>query len=191
MTPLRPYLWFPRIAAWMARELGKTYRMSETLACPSFGGGGARPALCTACFSATRLRPDLLGKHDDNDLDFRGDLQTEVMNAVWKLGEATVEDVLAQQPKRRRSAYTTVQTTLNRLFERGLLTRHRKGRAFVYEAKFEESEFLTRTIGERLATASRDARRTALLNLVDELAPNEVDELARRANQIKRAREKG
>lgn len=151
---------------------------------------GSSTCVCAADFSATTLRPNLLARHDDNDLDFRGDLQTEVMNAIWKLGEATVDDVLAQQPKRRRSAYTTVQTTLNRLFERGLLVRHREGRAFVYQPKFEESEFLTRTIGEKLATASRDARRTALLNLVDELSPNEVDELARRANQIKRARDK-
>ncbi len=132
----------------------------------------------------------LVTKRDNNDLYLRGDLQTEVMNAVWKLGEVTVDDVLAQQPKRRRSAYTTVQTVLNRLVERGLLTRSRQGRAFGYRARFGESEYLARTIGERLAGASPDARRAALVNLVDELEPGEVDELARRANQVKRARGK-
>jgi len=125
------------------------------------------------------------------DLDFRGDLQIEVMNAVWRLGEATVDAVREQQPKRTRSAYTTVQTVLNRLVERGVLTRERKGRAFVYRAKLEESEFLARSIGKRLAEASPDARRAALVNLVDELEPGEVDEIARRANQVKRARGKG
>jgi predicted transcriptional regulator len=125
------------------------------------------------------------------DLDFRGDLQIEVMNAVWRLGEATVDAVREQQPKRTRSAYTTVQTVLNRLVERGVLTRERKGRAFVYRAKLGESEFLARSIGERLAGASPDARRAALVHLVDELEPGEVDEIARRANQVKRARGKG
>jgi predicted transcriptional regulator len=125
------------------------------------------------------------------DLDFRGDLQIEVMNAVWRLGEATVDAVREQQPKRTRSAYTTVQTVLNRLVERGVLTRERKGRAFVYRAKLGESEFLARSIGKRLAEASPDARRAALVNLVDELEPGEVDEIARRANQVKRARGKG
>jgi len=124
------------------------------------------------------------------DLDFRGDLQIEVMKAVWRLGEATVDAVREQQPKRARSAYTTVQTVLNRLVERGVLTRERTGRAFVYKAKLGESEFLARSIGERLAGASPDARRTALVNLVDELEPGEVDEIARRANQVKRARGK-
>ena len=125
------------------------------------------------------------------DLDFRGDLQIEVMNAVWRLGEATVDDVREQQPKRGRSAYTTVQTVLNRLVERGVLTRDRRGRAFVYSAKLGESEFLARSIGQRLAGASPDARRAALVNLVDGLEPGEVDEIARRANQVKRARGKG
>ena len=124
------------------------------------------------------------------DLDFRGNLQIEVMNAVWKLGEATVDAVREQQPKRARSAYTTVQTVLNRLVERGVLTRDRKGRAFVYKPQLGESEFLARSIGERLAGASPDARRAALVNLVDALEPGEVDEIARRANQVKRARGK-
>jgi len=125
------------------------------------------------------------------DLDFRGDLQIEVMNAVWRLGEATVDAVRELQPKRSRSAYTTVQTVLNRLVERGVLTRERKGRAFVYKAELGESEHLARSIGERLAGASPDARRTALVNLVDALEPGEVDEIARRANEVKRARSKG
>ncbi|MGH2762183.1 MAG: BlaI/MecI/CopY family transcriptional regulator, partial [Thermoleophilaceae bacterium] len=61
-----------------------------------------------------------------------GDLQAEVMAAVWKLGAATVDEVRAQQPPSRRSAYNTVQTVLNRLLDRGLLTRERRGKAFVY-----------------------------------------------------------
>lgn len=125
-----------------------------------------------------------------NDLDFRGDLQIEVMNTVWKLGQCTVDDVRAQQPKRRRSAYTTIQTVLNRLVERGLLSRSRQGRAFVYRAKLDESEYLARSIGERLAGASPGARRAALVTLVEDLEPDELDEMARRANRIRRRREK-
>lgn len=123
------------------------------------------------------------------DLEFRGDLQSEVMSAVWRLGEATVDDVRAEQRSGRHSAYNTVQTVLNRLVERGLLSRDRRGRAFVYRPRLKESEYLARSIGERLAGASPDARRAALVNLVDELAPGELDELARRANQIRRRRE--
>jgi predicted transcriptional regulator len=123
-----------------------------------------------------------------DELDLRGDLQEEVMRIVWRLGEATVEDVRAAQPKRRRCAYTTIQTVLNRLVERELLKRERRGKAFAYRASYDESELLARSIGQRLAGASLDARRAVVLNLVEALEPNELDDVARLANRIRRER---
>jgi predicted transcriptional regulator len=122
-------------------------------------------------------------------LDVRGRLQADVMQIVWDLGEATVDDVRAAQPEQARSAYTTVQTVLNRLLDRGLLERERRGKAFVYRARYDESELIARSIGERLAGASEGVRKAALLSLVDDLEPDEVDELARYANRIRRARQ--
>ena len=61
--------------------------------------------------------------HGPQGPEFRGDLQAEVMAAVWRLGEATVEQVRELQPIERRSAYTTIQTVLNRLVDRGFLSR--------------------------------------------------------------------
>jgi predicted transcriptional regulator len=119
-----------------------------------------------------------------------GDLQTEVMAAIWKLGEATVDDVRDLQPTSRRSAYNTVQTVMNRLLDRGLLTRTRRGKAFVYRARYDESQLIAMAMRDQLVGASPDTRRAALLSLVGDLAPDEVDELARQANRIRRARGK-
>jgi predicted transcriptional regulator len=113
------------------------------------------------------------------------------MAAVWKLGEATVEQVRSELPIEARPAYNTVQTVLNRLETKDLLVRVREGRAHMYKASVEESEFVTRSLGERLAEASPKARRLALLNLVDELEPSEVDDIAHRAKQIQARRFSG
>lgn len=110
------------------------------------------------------------------------------MASVWRLGEATVEEVRAEQPAARRSAYTTVQTVMNRLVARGLLARRRGGKAFVYRARLDEHEYLARAIGEQLAEASPDTRRAALLSLVEGLDPDELDEIARLAGRVKRER---
>lgn len=110
------------------------------------------------------------------------------MAVLWKLEQATVEDVRAQQPARRRSAYTTLQTVMNRLVDRGLLTRRRRGRAFVYSARYDESEYLALGIRERLSDASPQARRAALVSLVDGLQGEDLDELARLAARVRRAR---
>jgi predicted transcriptional regulator len=122
---------------------------------------------------------------------FSGDLQAEVMAAVWRLGEAKVEDVRALQPSRRRSAYTTVQTVMNRLVERGMLTRERRGQAFVYRARYDEADYLARTIDGRLRGVSPQTREAVLLNLVDQLDPDELDAIAGYANRIRRARKAG
>ena len=61
-----------------------------------------------------------------------GNLEREVMEVVWSDGESTVRRVQAALP--RPVAYTTVMTTLDRLFKKGFVTRIRAGRAFVYSA---------------------------------------------------------
>jgi predicted transcriptional regulator len=124
-------------------------------------------------------------------LDLRGDLQAEIMAAVWRLGEGKVEEVRAQLPSRRRSAYNTVQTVMNRLVERGLLARQRRGNAYVYRPTLDEGDHLARAMQSRLSGASPTARRAALMNLLGSLEPDELEELARMANRTKRGRPGG
>jgi len=109
---------------------------------------------------------------------------------MWSLDEATVDDVRAAQPRSRRAAYTTIQTVMNRLLDRGLLERRRRGKAFVYRARFSESEIVAHSMRERLAGASANARTAALLSLVEGLDQDELDELARYANNVRRERKK-
>lgn len=123
--------------------------------------------------------------------DYRGELQAEVMAAVWRIGEANVDDVREKLKGPREPAYTTVQTVMNRLAERGLLERERRGRAYTYKARVSEADFLARAIGERLSGASPAARRTALLNLLGDLEPEELQEVARYTRRIQRARAEG
>ena len=60
--------------------------------------------------------------------------ELEVMNALWRLGRASIREVHEALPPARRGAYTTVQTIVSRLEEKGALRRVRKiGNAFVFE----------------------------------------------------------
>ncbi len=122
--------------------------------------------------------------------DYSGELQTEVMSAVWRLGEASVEQVKGELRAGDKHAYTTVQTVMNRLVEHGLLTREREGRAYTYRASRDEADFLSRAIGDRLADASPGARRSVLINLLGDLQPEDLDEVARYTRRIRRARTK-
>jgi predicted transcriptional regulator len=110
------------------------------------------------------------------------------MAALWRVGAGTVEQVRNELPPRYRGAYNTTQTVLNRLAERGLLTRRRVGNAFEYRPRITEAEYLARSIEQTLAGASSDARQTALAQLVGGLKSDELSDLQRIAREIGRER---
>lgn len=118
----------------------------------------------------------------------QGELQAQIMPALWRLGSGTVEQVRSALPKRYQSAYTTVQTVLNRLAERGLLSRERTGNAIVYRPRLSEAEYLSRTIEHTLAGASSEARQVALAQLLGDLDEHELSELRALGRQADRAR---
>jgi predicted transcriptional regulator len=64
-------------------------------------------------------------------------LESEVMDTVWRAGEAvSVRHVLDALNARRAAplAYTTVMTVMNRLVAKSILARHGERRSYVYEA---------------------------------------------------------
>jgi BlaI family transcriptional regulator, penicillinase repressor len=61
--------------------------------------------------------------------------EMEIMEAVWSLGAASVREIQEQLPERKRPAYTTVQTIIYRLEEKGAVRRVKKiGNAHIFEA---------------------------------------------------------
>ena len=59
-------------------------------------------------------------------------LELLCLNALWSLGHGTVKDVRELIVPARPLAYTTVMTVLDRLVRRGIVTRRKAGRAFIF-----------------------------------------------------------
>jgi predicted transcriptional regulator len=79
-----------------------------------------------------------------------GPLETRVLDALWaRASAACVRDI---QPDFPGVAYTTLMTTLDRLFRKGVLSRHKQGRAFHYRTLFSRDEMQSRIAGSALAT---------------------------------------
>jgi predicted transcriptional regulator len=119
-----------------------------------------------------------------------GELQTQIMSAMWRLGSGTVEQVRAALPPRYRGAYNTIQTVLNRLAERGLLSRHKAGNAIEYRPRLSEADYLSRSISQTLAAASMDARQAALAQLIGGLDKHELADLQQLAREMSAKRRK-
>jgi predicted transcriptional regulator len=67
-----------------------------------------------------------------------GPLERQVMEILWRKKECSVRDVLDRLPDPK--AYTTIMTTLSRLFTRGLATRTWVDRKFFYSARVNQVE---------------------------------------------------
>ncbi len=124
-------------------------------------------------------------------VQLQGELQLEVMRALWRLDRPVgVEEVRSELPARQQGAYTTIQTILTRLAERGLVGRKREGKTISYRAKVSEADYYSRSLRETLALASDDARRAALAQLVGDLDPGELDEIEALAREVATRRDR-
>lgn len=102
-----------------------------------------------------------------------GPLEMDVMNVVWQNGECTIQEIQRRLP--HPAAYTTVVTTLRRLYKKGLLEQQRPTNyTVIYSAKRnrEEWELLAAKAAAERFLATPNVRREVLLAAFKEAAAN-------------------
>ncbi|HKS66474.1 MAG TPA: BlaI/MecI/CopY family transcriptional regulator [Candidatus Acidoferrales bacterium] len=118
-----------------------------------------------------------------------GSLEARVMDVLWERGESSVRDVFEKMD--RPLAYTTVMTTLDRLFKKGLLERYKIGRAFVYSPVLNREEWEYRR-AEGLIAAFLDGPQPSpgllVSSLLDAIGQEDVALLSELEQKIRRRR---
>jgi predicted transcriptional regulator len=119
-----------------------------------------------------------------------GKLERQVMEETWRLREVSVRDIhLAFE---ERIAYTTLMTTLDRLFKKKLLERRKEGRAFVYVPVVSRDELdhgIKEDVIDGLLGHGADGVEPVLACIVDTLSEHDrelLDELERLVQEKKR-----
>ena len=85
--------------------------------------------------------------------------ELEVMDILWRLGEAPVREIQEAIVERERPAYTTVQTIVQRLEQKGAVRRVRKeGHAFVFAPAITRRSAYRRIVDELLGLFGGSAR---------------------------------
>jgi predicted transcriptional regulator len=117
-----------------------------------------------------------------------GPLEIRVLDALWQhRAPACVRDI---QPQFPGVAYTTLMTTLDRLFRKGTLRREKSGRAFYYEPHATEAQLISRMAESTLATllpGDTASVRPILSMFVDQIGDRD-DALLDELEQLVRAR---
>lgn len=107
-----------------------------------------------------------------------GELEAAVMEVIWRLGSATVTTVSGEVDADVQ--YTTIQTVMNRLTEKGMLVRTllAPGGAYLYQPAEEREAFLSRVSRELVRSLLADFGDAAVSGLVDAMDAAEPDQLA-------------
>jgi len=124
-----------------------------------------------------------------------GVLERQVMNVVWDAGEINVRE--ACERLGAAVAYTTVMTTMDRLFKKRLLARRKVGRAFVYAAAATRDQLegaVASELGQSLLHQHGGEPLPLLSSLVDAVSDRDralLDELERLIHEKRRAADRG
>jgi predicted transcriptional regulator len=121
-----------------------------------------------------------------------GKLESQVMEAVWDAsGAVCVDDVReALSAGGKEAAYTTIMTTLSRLFSKGLLARVQQGKAYYYTARVTRRELtsgMTKQVIDSLLTTFAEPAMAYFVEALGEEDPRKLDALAEMIERKKQA----
>jgi len=118
-----------------------------------------------------------------------GPLEQQLLEELWKCKSATVRELLDHSSL--ALAYTTVMTTLDRLYKKNLLDRVAEGRAFRYSPRHSQEELNKAAAGEaiRQLLSSSPAASLPLSYLVEAVSEHDarlLDQLQQLLDQKRR-----
>ena len=107
------------------------------------------------------------------------DAESEVMAVLWRLRQASVNDVATAMNEARAVTYSTVQTILRILERKGYLTHDKVARAFVYEPVVDERQARRRALRHLVSRLFEGSPSLLVLNILEDedIAPAEREQL--------------
>ena len=107
-----------------------------------------------------------------------GELESKVMQVLWQVNDyTTIKNVHQEVFKEKQLAYTTIQTTIDRLFHKGLLKRIPKGRSFIYASRINKNEFETHVSNKVIDAIAGKLNNISLAHFVEVLDSENKEKL--------------
>ena len=91
-----------------------------------------------------------------------GELEKLVLHYLWKHKDVDVKQLYSHFINVRGGSLNTYQSTLDRLFKKGLLARKKEGHAYIYNTKVERYEL----IGQLIKSVARDFIAGEEINII-------------------------
>ena len=100
------------------------------------------------------------------------------MNIIWEYGHCSVRDVLERINKKKKLAYTTIATILQRLYDKGLVTRTNNEVVFYYSPKLSKENYsknMARSFIAKFFNSFGDTAISSFAESIEELPKNKKE----------------
>lgn len=109
-----------------------------------------------------------------------GDFELETLEYLWQSGSGSAKTVHAELGKKRGNTLNTVQSTLDRLYKKGLLDRNKQGHSYHYKCLSDRTEILTRKFNDLASELSGGELKSvfeAFIEFTSRVDASKLDEL--------------
>ncbi len=115
------------------------------------------------------------------------DAELDVLSCLWKHGELTAREVRENLEDSRPMTHSAVSTLLTRLMDKGMVTRKKRGRSFVYRAVRKAQKAGRRVVSDTLERVFGGNPAAVVSSLFETRRPtsNELDELQELLNELR------
>jgi BlaI family penicillinase repressor len=107
------------------------------------------------------------------------DGEARLMTVLWELRHASVADVVDALRTKRPVKYSTVQTMLRILENKGYVTHKKSGRAFIYRPRIDERQARRRALSHLVSRLFNNSPSLLVLNALEDarIDPAEIERL--------------
>lgn len=117
-----------------------------------------------------------------------GPLEIAIMQYLWHRGPAEVKTVHHDLKCKGGQSHNTIQSAMDRLYKKGLLTRQKVSHAYLYEADVSRSQVIGRVMDDVLRSLSPESKSSYLLAFLDHAAESDSAALDTLERLIKQKR---
>lgn len=96
-------------------------------------------------------------------------LEREAMDIIWQKKECSVRDVVNELQKKRKIAYTTVATIVQRLENKGIVTKQEEGKTYIYKSRLTKESYTKRIAQGFIRNFVQSFGNTAVASFADSI----------------------
>ncbi len=128
-----------------------------------------------------------------------GPLELAIMQLMWRNPSQTVREICTELSKQREIAITTVSTTMDRLYQKGLLTRKTKtgkgGIFYIYKVRTTKEGFENKASKTLANQLMKNVGSSAVLKIIGEVSKRysdeELDSLIKDLEKVRKSKRRG